>query len=241
MASRWTRAWQGAVLALGLLTAGIAQAANEYYLKIDGMPGESVDKAHKDWIDVDSFSWGLKLTPAATPGGGSAVGKASFNDLAWTQQVDLSTPKWFLAVATGKTIATVTLDVTRPFKGTSESFFQLVFNKTVGTGLNIYGGENASSLRADASMSSGETVTLRYRADNGKGGLTDWLEGRFSIKDNQSLATFDGDERVLLGLFSAGGAINFDAGAVTPVPEPASAALLLGGLALLAFKRRRAG
>lgn len=226
-----TRILHATVLALSLLASGLAQAANNFFLKIDGIPGESLDVNHKNWIDVTSFSWGLSL--ATGPNG---VGKASFDDLSWQQGVDASTPKWFLAVATGQTIATVTLDVTRPNDtGRSDSFFQMIFTKTQGTGLRIDGSD---TLVADASMSSGETVQLRYRPQDAKGAYGSWVEGKFDVKNNTPLAVFSGDERVLLGLFGAGGSVAFDTGAITVVPEPASAALMLGGLALLAVRRR---
>ena len=32
--------------------------AVDYFLKIDGIDGESQDDKHKDWIEVLSFSWG---------------------------------------------------------------------------------------------------------------------------------------------------------------------------------------
>ena len=33
-------------------------AAVDYFLKIDGIKGESQDKTHKDEIQLNSFSWG---------------------------------------------------------------------------------------------------------------------------------------------------------------------------------------
>ncbi|MFC6051689.1 type VI secretion system tube protein Hcp [Acinetobacter portensis] len=32
--------------------------AIDIFLKIDGINGESKDSNHKDWIDVQDFSWG---------------------------------------------------------------------------------------------------------------------------------------------------------------------------------------
>lgn len=233
------RACRGALLTLSLASAGLAQAANDYFLQIDGIKGESTDREHNDWIDIESFSWGLTHTASSGGGGGSSTGKVSFSDLAWTQLVDVSTPKFFLNVANGKHIRKVTLDVAAPGgKGVPVTFFQMVFTDTVGSALKINGSGN---LLADAAMTSGSTVLLRYRAQDGKGNLGDWVEGSFDIKANSTKALFSGDETVLMGLFSAGGNINFDSSAVTPVPEPATAGLLLGGLALLAFRRQRAG
>lgn len=231
MASGFKRAWRVAVLAIGLATAGLAQAANDYFLQIDGIPGESTDKDHKDWIDIESFSWGLTLVSSG------GIGKASFSDLAWAQHVDVSTPKWFLAVASGKHVKTVTLDVVKVSAGRNDSFFQMIFSDTLGSSLHISGG--GGDLFASASMTSGEIVKLRYRPQDDKGGFGAWVEGSFNLKTNSSTAIFSGDETVLMGLFGSGGSIAFDAGAVTPVPEPANALLLLGGLAALAGLRLR--
>ena len=40
--------------------------AVDYFLKVDGIPGESADAKHKDEIDVLAFSWGVSQTEAAS-------------------------------------------------------------------------------------------------------------------------------------------------------------------------------
>jgi len=41
-----------------------------YFLKIDGIAGESVDAKHKNEIEVQSFSWGEQSTSSGSPGSG---------------------------------------------------------------------------------------------------------------------------------------------------------------------------
>jgi type VI secretion system secreted protein Hcp len=53
---------------LGALAPGLAGAAaaapvptnptSDYFLRIDGIPGNSVDNRHPNWIDLLTFSWG---------------------------------------------------------------------------------------------------------------------------------------------------------------------------------------
>ena len=56
-------------------------AAFDYFLRLDGIPGESLDAKHKGEIDVLSWSWGESQEIAATPGGGSGAGKVAMTDL----------------------------------------------------------------------------------------------------------------------------------------------------------------
>jgi type VI secretion system secreted protein Hcp len=46
------------ILLLAATLAGKAQAADDYFLKIDGIDGEARDKGHTRWIDLVSVGWG---------------------------------------------------------------------------------------------------------------------------------------------------------------------------------------
>jgi type VI secretion system secreted protein Hcp len=76
----------------------------DYFLKIEGVKGESVDDKHRDEIDVLSFSWGVTQTGTMSHGGGGGEGKASFNDFNFTHHVDKASPALFKACATGEHI-----------------------------------------------------------------------------------------------------------------------------------------
>lgn len=126
MAAIWLDVWQtlsrrelfrktgvatGVMLVLGSLldkasAQPVAQAqvlggAVDYFLKIDGIPGESFDAKHKDEIVVLSFSWGASQTGALALGGRDVAGKVQFQDMKFVKTVDKASPQLMLKCATG--------------------------------------------------------------------------------------------------------------------------------------------
>src|SRR5437867_6223278 len=127
MATNWLDIWQslsrreffrktgvatGVMLVLGsLLDRASAQpvapapglaGANDYFLKIDGIEGESFDSKHKGEIDVLSFSWGASQTGTLTAGGGGGAGKVQMQDMKFVMKVNKASPRLMLACATGQ-------------------------------------------------------------------------------------------------------------------------------------------
>src|SRR6266545_4738517 len=76
----------------------------DYFLKIDGIAGESADAKHKGEIELVSFSWGLAQSGTSTGGGGGGAGKAQFQDFHFTQHTQKSSPALMLACASGQHI-----------------------------------------------------------------------------------------------------------------------------------------
>jgi type VI secretion system secreted protein Hcp len=74
----------------------------DYFLKLDGVTGESTDDKHKGEIDLESFSWGVANQGTAGYGGGQGAGKAIAQDLQCTKKTDKASPTLFIACATGQ-------------------------------------------------------------------------------------------------------------------------------------------
>jgi type VI secretion system secreted protein Hcp len=84
-------------------------AAVDYFLKIDGIEGESQDAKNKNEIHVDSFSWSEKQQGASGSGGGGGAGKVAVGDFHFTMKVNKASPKLMLACACGDHIKEATL------------------------------------------------------------------------------------------------------------------------------------
>ena len=83
----------------------------EYFLKIDGIAGETTDRRHKEEIELVSFSWGLEQAAARGRGSGGGAGKAQLKQFQFLMRVNKASPGVFLAAASGKHIKEATLSV----------------------------------------------------------------------------------------------------------------------------------
>lgn len=77
-------------------------AAADFFLKIEGVDGESTDAKMKGQIEIDSFSWGETQMGTGGHGGGGGGGKVSMQDLHFTTKVSKASPKLMLSCATGE-------------------------------------------------------------------------------------------------------------------------------------------
>lgn len=112
-------------------------AAVDYFLKIDGVEGESQDKTHPNEIQLQSWSWGEVNQGSMGAGGGGGSGKVAMQDFHFTMGVNKATPMLLIACATGDHIKSAILTCRKAGKDQQEflkySFFD-VFISSYQTG-----------------------------------------------------------------------------------------------------------
>jgi len=113
----------------------------DYFLKIDGIPGESKDAKHKDWIDLVSFSW-VVTQPGSGAGGGGGAGRPKFEDFHFVMRVNKASPQLFLASVTGKHIKEASLNIRRPGSSGLE-YLKIKFGDILVTSFQETAGEEA--------------------------------------------------------------------------------------------------
>jgi type VI secretion system secreted protein Hcp len=98
------------VLLLALLAlAGPAQAAEQYFIKIAGIPGESTFQGAEDTIPVDSFTW--SMTAQSDRNAFRRGARPTFSDFKFQHQVDKASPLLFRAAARGDRIPSARLTI----------------------------------------------------------------------------------------------------------------------------------
>lgn len=112
-------------------------AAVDYFLKIDGIEGESQDKTHPKEIQLHSWAWGESNAGSMGAGGGGGSGKVAMQDFHFTMGVNKATPMLLIACATGDHIKSAILTCRKAGKDQQEflkySFFD-VFISSYQTG-----------------------------------------------------------------------------------------------------------
>ncbi|MBN1673525.1 MAG: type VI secretion system tube protein Hcp [Kiritimatiellae bacterium] len=77
------------LVALLLLGSALgAGAATDMFLYLDGIPGESTNQTHQDWIDIESFSHGLTQLGTGLSGTGASAGSVTHQDVNILKWVD---------------------------------------------------------------------------------------------------------------------------------------------------------
>lgn len=102
----------------------------DFFLKLDGVPGESTDDKHKGEIEVESFSWGESNQGSAGHGGGSGAGKVVPQDLVFTKRMDKSSPVLFIACATGQHFKDALLTA-RKAGGGQQEYLKMKFEEVI--------------------------------------------------------------------------------------------------------------
>ena len=87
--------------ALGVVTP--AEAAVDYFLEVNGVPGESRDAKFAKSIDVFSYSWG------ASANSEKKGNRVNLQDLSVSKNVDVASPALFQRLVQGTTIPSVEL------------------------------------------------------------------------------------------------------------------------------------
>lgn len=83
--------------------------AQSGYLKIGDIKGESTERGHKEWIEIESITQGLEQKPMAT-GATRRLSSVVLNDLLFTKKLDKATPKLMELCAKGQVVPELVLD-----------------------------------------------------------------------------------------------------------------------------------
>lgn len=127
-------------------------AATDMFLKMSGIDGESKDTAHRNEIDVLSWSWGMSQSGGFQTGGRD-TGKVNMQDLSLTKYVDKSSTDLMTHCCSGKHIPEAKLTVRKAGEKPME-YLKITMKDVMVTSISTGGSSNDDRLT--------ENVTLNF-------------------------------------------------------------------------------
>lgn len=158
-------------------------ATVDYFLKLDGIEGESQDYKHKGEIDVESFSWGVSQSGTMGHGGGGGAGKATFQDFHFTMRGSKATPKLMLNCATGTHIKKAVLTARKAGKEQQE-FQKITFTDVLVSSYNAGGMGGAAETSDQVSLNFAK-IEIEYKEQKADGTLGGAVKAGYDVKANK--------------------------------------------------------
>ena len=108
--------WTSALVTVLGLAAAPARA-DDMFLQLGDIQGESTARGYERWIDVVSWSWGVTNPTTVGAGTGLSAGRATLSDLTLMKFADSATPKLIDGSTKGTHFPKATLAVRRASDG----------------------------------------------------------------------------------------------------------------------------
>jgi type VI secretion system secreted protein Hcp len=160
------------------------------FLKIDGIPGESTDGGHKEWIEILSYNHGISqpVSSTASSAGGAASERCAHSDFVIVKYLDKASPKLYEACSTGQHIKEVTVELCRA-GGDKVKYMEIKMEQCIISSVSPGGNGKEKDLPSEAvSFNYGKikwTYTQQKRADGSGGGN---VTGGWDLIENKKTA-----------------------------------------------------
>jgi type VI secretion system secreted protein Hcp len=158
----------------------------DYFLKIDGIEGESFDSKHKNEIDLESWSWGETQTGTHAGGGGGGAGKVSMQDFHFVMKYNKSSPKLFQACASGQHIPKAVLTC-RKAGGEQEEYLKVTMSDLLVSSYQSGGSAGRDVIPTDQISLNFSKVEFEYKEQTEKGTLSGTVKAGWDLKANKKV------------------------------------------------------
>jgi type VI secretion system secreted protein Hcp len=156
--------------------------AVDFFLKLDGIEGESADEKQKNQIQLLSFSWGGSQVTSVAGTGGSGAGKADLSDFSIMKYMDKASPKLFQALVKGTHIKTGNL-VAIKSGADGKPFLKIDFKEMFVTSQQV---SASSEIPSESVSFSYNEIKIEYSAQNEQGILTTTGAVTYDLKANKA-------------------------------------------------------
>ena len=159
-------------------------ASIDYFLKLDGITGESADSKHKGEIEVLSFSFAESHMGPTGIGGGGA-GKVEMSDFSFTARTSKASPQLFQHCASGKHIKQALLTVRKAGQSQQE-YLKIKLNDVLVSAYALDGDVDEGQLH-DAFSLNFVKLSYDYAPQKADGSLDAPVHGGWDTSKNMKI------------------------------------------------------
>ena len=165
-------------------------AAVDYFLKIDGVEGESGDDKHQNEIEVEEFQWEQAQEGSGQGGGGVGAGKVKMGDFRILLRTCKATPTLMLACASGEPYKSAILTCRKAGKGQQDylkwTFTEVIISRYVHQGKEFISSSNQKTvIPLDEVHLNFGTVECEYKVQKEDGSLGGSVKTGWDRKKNK--------------------------------------------------------
>jgi type VI secretion system secreted protein Hcp len=158
----------------------------DYFIKFDGIKGESSDSKHKGEIDVESWSWGETNVRPGPGGGGGGGGKVAMQDFNFVMRLNSASPSLMQACATGKHIKTATLTGRKAGKDQLD-YLTFKFQDVLVSSYQTGGSEQGDDVPFDQVSFNFAKIEVDYKLQRPDGSPGPSVKFGFDLKTNKPI------------------------------------------------------
>jgi len=158
----------------------------DYFLKVEGVDGESADSKHKGEIDVESWSWGAAQHGTGAAGGGHGGGKVAVQDFHFVMKHNKSSPKLFLACANGEHLKKAVLTCRKAGKDQQE-YLKVTMSDVLVSSFQSGGSGQGSIVPTDQVSLNFAKIECEYKEQKQDGTLGGTTKAGWNVEENKQV------------------------------------------------------
>jgi type VI secretion system secreted protein Hcp len=161
-------------------------AAVDYFLKIDGIEGESYDAKHKGAIQIETYNFGANQTGSHSAGGGGGAGKAHLHDFSFVMLANKASPKLFLACCNGQHIPKAVL-ICRKAGKEQQEYLKVTLSDLLISSFQSGGPHKGELMPFDSVSLNFAKIEFEYREQKADGALAGSIKAGWDLKSNKAV------------------------------------------------------
>jgi type VI secretion system secreted protein Hcp len=158
----------------------------DYFLKVDGVDGESTDEKHAKEIELESWSFSGSNAGSFSSGGGGGTGKVQLGDFHFVKKTDKASAKLLTACCVGEHIKTATL-VCRKAGKEQQEFLTIVMSPVLVSSYQSGGSAGSDVIPMEQVAFNFGKIEYKYKEQKPDGSLGGEVVGGWDVTTNKKV------------------------------------------------------